>query len=322
AAGGGGGRAADDLDPHGAGVAADPPRQGGVGPAARPGMGAAADPGDRRGCGPPDHRGGGGGGLRGRPVVRDRPQPVALAQRRHLHPLRAPAARRVGAGGIRDPAGRQRLGPGRSPAQRPLRPVRPRPPGAGDQPCAPSRRWGRRRSPQGGRRMSHAYFQRDGALLVPDKTARSPWSRDHQSGLAIAGHLALALEAAPAAQPMRIARLSVDFLGAVLMKPTESRVRILRDGKRMQILEASLWVDGAMAATATALRLSHGEGPCVASPPLPYPGPEDAPRKPVTPYFDAGHPLETRVISRATPEGGQGVFWSRFNTSFVAGEPT
>jgi hypothetical protein len=90
----------------------------------------------------------------------------------------------------------------------------------------------------------------------------------------------------------------------------------------MQILEASLWVDGAMAATATALRLSHGEGPCVAPPPLPYPGPEDAPRKPVTPYFDAGHPLETRVISRATPEGGQGVFWSRFNTSFVAGEPT
>jgi hypothetical protein len=170
--------------------------------------------------------------------------------------------------------------------------------------------------------MSHAYFHRDGTLLVPDKTARSPWSRDNQSGLAIAGHLALALEAAPAAQPMRVARLSVDFLGAVLMKPTESRVRVLRDGKRMQIVEASLWVDGAMAATATALRLSHGEGPTAAAPPLPYPGPEDAPRKPVTPYFDAGHPLETRVIARATPEGAPGVFWSRFNTAFVAGEPT
>lgn len=170
--------------------------------------------------------------------------------------------------------------------------------------------------------MSHAYFQREGDLLVPDKTARSPWSREQQSGLAIAGHLARAIEATPSPAPMRVARLTVDFLGAVLMKPTEARVQILRDGKRMQVIEASLWVDGAMAATATALRLAVGDGPVAMPAPLDFPGPEDSPRVPVAPYFDAGHPYETRVIRRATPEGEAGVFWGRFNTEFVAGEPT
>ena len=170
--------------------------------------------------------------------------------------------------------------------------------------------------------MSHAYFQRQGELFVPDKTARSPWSRDQQSGLAIAGLLARAIENAPCAVPMRMARLTVDFLGAVLMKPTEARVRVLREGRRMQVVEASLWVDGAMAASATGLRLADSEAPAALAPPHGFPGPEASPRVPITPYFDAGHPLETRVIQRAAPEGAPGVFWSRFNTAFIEGEPT
>ena len=170
--------------------------------------------------------------------------------------------------------------------------------------------------------MSHAYFRRDGELLVPDRTVRGPWNPDQQSGLAIAGHLARAIEAMPSPAPMRTARLTVDFLGAVLMRPTAAETRIVRDGKRLQIVEASLWVDDAMAAVATGVRLAESEGPAVAALGLPWPGPEDAPRVPVAPYFDAGHPLETRVIQRATAEGAPGVFWSRFNTAFVEGEPT
>src|SRR6202020_2023766 len=98
---------------------------------------------------------------------------------------------------------------------------------------------------------------------------------------------------------------------------------IVRDGKRMQVVEASLWVEGAMAAKATGLRLAaDGEGPSAPAPPHGYPSPEESPRVPVARYFDAGHPLETRVLQRATPEGAAGVFWSRFNSAFTAGAPT
>jgi hypothetical protein len=170
--------------------------------------------------------------------------------------------------------------------------------------------------------MSHAYFQREGGRYHPDRTARGPWSPDQQSGLAVAGLLAHAIETTPSPSPMRMARLTVDFLGAVLMKPTEARVRILREGKRQQVVEASLWVEGEMAAMATGLRLAVSEGPAAPAPALGFPGPEAAPRTPIARFFDAGHPLETRVVRWASPDGEPGVFWSRFNTAFIAGEPT
>jgi hypothetical protein len=170
--------------------------------------------------------------------------------------------------------------------------------------------------------MTHAYFRRDGRLFVPDRSARGPWNPDHQSGLAIAGLLALAIESTPAAGPMRVARLTIDFLGPVLMRPTEARARVLREGRRQQVIEAELVVEDVVVATATGVRLSEIEGPLAESGPLDYPGPEAAPRVPVTKYFDAGHPLETRVVQPATAEGQPGVFWARFNTQFVEGEPT
>jgi hypothetical protein len=168
--------------------------------------------------------------------------------------------------------------------------------------------------------MNHAYFDAVDGLYRPHKTARSPWSREQQSGLAVAGLLARAIETAPSAAPMRVARLTVDFLGAVPMAPIETRVEALRDGARMQVLKAQLLVGGATVAMATGLRVSLREGPFVEPPPLGYPGPDASPAVPVTPYFDAGHPLETRVIQRASAEGAPGVFWSRFNSQFVAGE--
>jgi len=170
--------------------------------------------------------------------------------------------------------------------------------------------------------MTHAYFRQEGELLVPDRTVRSPWNPDHQSGIAVAGQLARAIERAAAAGPMRIARLTVDFLGAVLMRPTAAQVELVRDGPDVQLVEAALWVDSAIAAKATAVRVPAAEAPPPAGPPLPYVSPEAAPREGVTRYFGEGHPLETRVVQRPDADGGPGVFWARFNSAFVAGEPT
>jgi hypothetical protein len=168
--------------------------------------------------------------------------------------------------------------------------------------------------------MTHAYFELDGGLYHPHKTARSPWSREQQSGLAVAGLLARAIENTPSAEPMRMARLTVDILGAAPMGPTDARAEIIRDGRRMQVVEASLVIGGDLAAKATGLRVADHPGPAAAALVLDYPGPEAAPRTPITPYFDAGHPLETRLVHRATFGQTPGVFWSRFNSQLVAGE--
>jgi len=168
--------------------------------------------------------------------------------------------------------------------------------------------------------MTHAYFEYVKGLYEPHKTARSPWSREQQSGLAVAGLLARVIEGAPSLAPLRIARLTVDFLGAVPMKSTEVRAEILRDGGGVQVVEAWLVVDGAPAARATGLRICEQEGPSANLPTLGFAGPGDAPFVPIAPYLDAGHPLETRIVQRATPEGAPGVCWSRFHSEFIAGE--
>jgi acyl-CoA thioesterase len=88
----------------------------------------------------------------------------------------------------------------------------------------------------------------------------------------------------------------------------------------MQVVEAWLVVDGEAAAKATGLRVWDHDGPSAPPPRLSYPSPEEAPRTPIVSYFDAGHPFETRVVSRGGREGGPGVFWSRFNSQLIAGE--
>lgn len=53
---------------------------------------------------------------------------------------------------------------------------------------------------------------------------------------------------------MQLARFTLDLLRPVPMQPLAAAVRIVRDGKRSQVLEASLISDGVEVARASALR--------------------------------------------------------------------
>ena len=110
--------------------------------------------------------------------------------------------------------------------------------------------------------MSEAiYTQRDG-LLVPSGHARGPWDPDSQHGGAPAALLARAVEQLEAPGPMLLARLTVEFLGAVPLAPMEVRAEIVRPGRRLQLAEASIVVDGKEVcrarAVAAAARGRHG----------------------------------------------------------------
>ena len=78
-------------------------------------------------------------------------------------------------------------------------------------------------------------------LLLPSEFARSVWSLDLVHGAATAALLARTAETA--LRPgLRIARLTVDLMRPIPLQPLEARATIVRDGKRIQVIEASLFL--------------------------------------------------------------------------------
>jgi len=85
--------------------------------------------------------------------------------------------------------------------------------------------------------------------------------------------LAREIERVPAEQPMFVTRMTVELLRAFGRVPVEARARIVRPGRKVQIVEASLWNGDQEVGRATALRMRTSE---VAVPQEP----EDRPRQP------------------------------------------
>lgn len=105
--------------------------------------------------------------------------------------------------------------------------------------------------------VSGALFTRDpGGEFVPTLLTQGPWSPEHQFGGAPAALLAELVEDVPTLAPMRVARLTVDLLRPVPIAALTARTDIRRQGKRLQLVEASLCAGGLEVARAVALRLS------------------------------------------------------------------
>ena len=88
------------------------------------------------------------------------------------------------------------------------------------------------------RRVSDAVFVPQGDLLIPQSSAIGPWFPGVQHGGAIAGVFARAIERVPSAVQMTTTRLSIDMSRRVPMGPTRVDTEVVRDGKRIQAIEA------------------------------------------------------------------------------------
>src|SRR3546814_7184297 len=65
---------------------------------------------------------------------------------------------------------------------------------------------------------------------------------------------------------MATGRLLLDILKPTLMAPVAARVTVLREGRRLQLLDVELVQDGAVTARAPALRVRIGDSPATAAP--------------------------------------------------------
>ncbi|MBS1887322.1 MAG: thioesterase family protein [Actinobacteria bacterium] len=171
-----------------------------------------------------------------------------------------------------------------------------------------------------------AFYERDGAGFVATSLTRGPWDPDSQHAGPPAALLGWALEGLPEAVDFQVCRVTFEILRPIPIGPVAVEARIVRPGRRVQMLEAELRVGGEvlMLARAWRLRKAPVELPAeaVAIPPGP-PLPGDG--APID-YFDTGASegyhtaVDFRFVAGAFQEIGPGTAWLRMRHPLVGGE--
>lgn len=120
-----------------------------------------------------------------------------------------------------------------------------------------------------------SYFVADGDVLAPTFMAKGPWGSSI-SGNFIGGVLAHAIERTVGDTDLQPARLTVDLLRPAAMAALRTRTSVVRQGRRLTLVDAELSQDDVVVARASALFLRRGEQPPgevwtspVAMPPFP-----------------------------------------------------
>jgi acyl-CoA thioesterase len=173
--------------------------------------------------------------------------------------------------------------------------------------------------------MASALFSPDGDTYVPAALARSPWSSQALHGGSVAALLARAVEAwVPDGQ--QVTRMTVELMRPVPVVPLRVRAEVIRPGRKVQLVEASVSDGDEALARARALLLRTADAPVPegAGPSGPVvPGPEHgretpSPRGDYEALHNAG--TEIRFVRGAFDEPGPATVWIRLRQPVVAGE--
>ena len=104
--------------------------------------------------------------------------------------------------------------------------------------------------------MSESIFEPAGRdLYVPTDAALGPWTDQAMHGGPPTMLMAREIERLESDEDMLVTRLTVELLRPVGRTPLVVRCRQVRPGRKVQLVEASLWCDGDEVARATALRI-------------------------------------------------------------------
>ncbi|UXA13695.1 thioesterase family protein [Mycobacterium sp. SMC-8] len=108
---------------------------------------------------------------------------------------------------------------------------------------------------------SRAFFVADGGAFRPTDWARGPWGQTI-SGNYVGGLLGHVIERDAGDPELQPARLTVDlFRPAALAEPVRVQTTVVREGRRLKLVDAVMTQSGAVVARANALFLRRGEQP-------------------------------------------------------------
>lgn len=169
--------------------------------------------------------------------------------------------------------------------------------------------------------MAEAVFVEDGDSYIPTEHAAGPWDPNALHGGAPAALMARALEAVDPGLDMFVSRLTVEFMRPVPMAPLRLRTAVIRPGRRVQLVQASLEAGAQEVARATALRIRqlNVDLPAQAAGSVIAP-PENgvALRHASWPGF--GKAMEPRVVSGSVLEPGPATVWFHLRVPILVGE--
>ena len=172
------------------------------------------------------------------------------------------------------------------------------------------------------------FFRRDGDRFVPSHHTEGPWAPETQAGNAVASLLAWGVDQVPTLAPLQTVRCTFDLFRPTPMRPLELRTEIVREGKRIQVVDASLWEGDTRFAGCRALRLREGD----AGPPdldNPVTGPIEVPPPPGGPMWPevdtdlfpgAVRAFESRAVDSRDPRWSTSL-WVRLKVPIVDGGP-
>lgn len=170
------------------------------------------------------------------------------------------------------------------------------------------------------------FFMAQGeGVYLPTEATIGPWAAHLQHGGPPAALLTHALRTFPSAFGLQLARLTIEILAPVPLLPCTLSVRVLRPGKRIELLEGELCVDGKPALLARAWRVERLPGSTTpvaddfVMPVLPEAQPQQ---------FFAGvgdfpyaRSLEWRFNQGGYAQLGPATLWTRARLPLIAGQP-
>jgi hypothetical protein len=186
--------------------------------------------------------------------------------------------------------------------------------------------------------MGEAFFFPDGDRFVATELTRGPWDPGAQHAGPPAALLGRAIERFGPRADVQVARVTFEILRQVPIAPLELSTTMLRGGRSVQVVSASLHNDGTEVMRATGVRIRTVEGP----PRRDVPGGQSDPghgagtetlQVPVGPeqgkplrFFPTGDKvgystaMEWRFVKGAFLEPGPATVWMRMRHPLVPGE--
>jgi len=161
---------------------------------------------------------------------------------------------------------------------------------------------------------------------VPSALAASPWSSKHQHGGPVLGLIACAAETHVGDPGLQPVRLAADLFRAVPLGPLEAKTTTIRRGRRIEVVEVSIFGEGREVSRSHALFLRGAPGDGFESEDAPIAGPEGLETRSMIPeeLRDGIRPgFHTHVEVRwvTSPRDTNPVFWVRVPSRLVDDEP-
>ena len=126
--------------------------------------------------------------------------------------------------------------------------------------------------------MAGAFYSvGDGGRLVPSELTRGPWDPDAQHAGPPSALIARAVERCQPREGMRLGRIAIDILAPVPLAPLTVDARVVRPGRSVELLSASLSGPDGEVMRASAWRVAAGDQRLEDDDGRPPPGPARCP---------------------------------------------